>query len=398
MLMGRPVERPELSADEAEKLKVMEDEGALSIPAKIVLRRAAGLRQREVAAQLGVSPMTVTKWTRRFHLMRLLAFDHQPRRGRKPVPEEKACEVLAATGSIRQIAANTGLSPATVQRIRAAADSGHGGRPGGLKKTSFKSQPDEAEASRQQRNVALTVRHLGKLWDEAQKAPQLCHRLGVLEFIRPETLEGFRVGEVPSLANYEKLGLFTPRRRRTLLNQIQFTMRLDDPILVWIGSIENFEPRIWVVDGLARLSAVAMIKSEYPNTFKTIPVQLVRGTSDAAIAESIRRRLRPGERVRSVTRQALYHLHRQLLGDFWRLGEALGMYIKAESETASRLRKLSPKEALRELREIVEPSLKREFNEHAVGEGTDQASAGEPIPYLQAMADLEESLESDDLP
>ncbi|MFI4980897.1 MAG: IS630 family transposase [Nevskiales bacterium] len=98
--------------------------------AAIVLLRADGMTQGQVAAQLGISRVTVHDWCRRFASQRLDGLDEAPGRGRKPSlpPDavrmvlEKAVTPPATLGrwSCRSMAREAGISQASVQRLWAA--------------------------------------------------------------------------------------------------------------------------------------------------------------------------------------------------------------------------------------------------------------------------------------
>ncbi|HSW43598.1 MAG TPA: IS630 family transposase [Patescibacteria group bacterium] len=100
--------------------------------ARIVLRAADGRPNRAIAAELGVSPMTVLLWRRRFERERLPGLRDAARPGREPTyGREERDRVIARTlepppdgtthWSARRMAARTGISITTVQRIWAEA-------------------------------------------------------------------------------------------------------------------------------------------------------------------------------------------------------------------------------------------------------------------------------------
>ena len=100
--------------------------------ALIVLHRADGLSQAETARRLGISRAAVIKWERRFRASGLDGLADAKGRGRKPSIDPKVREriVLGATRpppnrtrwSVRGMAAATGVSKATVQRLWSAND------------------------------------------------------------------------------------------------------------------------------------------------------------------------------------------------------------------------------------------------------------------------------------
>ena len=100
--------------------------------AQIILLAATGLSQEKVAAQVGVTRVTVNHWCRRFASQRLQGLADAPGRGRKaglPAPAvRKALETVATPPatmgrwSCRTMARATGLSKDSVQRLWAAND------------------------------------------------------------------------------------------------------------------------------------------------------------------------------------------------------------------------------------------------------------------------------------
>jgi transposase len=98
--------------------------------AEIILLRAEGIRQGQIAARLGVSRVTVNDWCQRFLAQRLAGLDDAPGRGRKPsLPSEAVRMVLEkavtppatlARWSCRTMAREAGISQASVQRLWAA--------------------------------------------------------------------------------------------------------------------------------------------------------------------------------------------------------------------------------------------------------------------------------------
>ena len=100
--------------------------------ASIVLHRADGLSQAETARRLGISRAAVIKWERRFRASGLDGLADAKGRGRKPSIDPKVREriVLGVTRpppnrtrwSVRGMAAATGVSKATVQRLWSAND------------------------------------------------------------------------------------------------------------------------------------------------------------------------------------------------------------------------------------------------------------------------------------
>ena len=97
----------------------------------LLMARAGGANTR-IAAELGVSPATVSAWRERFAADGLKGLGGvRPGRGRKPsIPDEKVAAIVDATlhekppgethWSCRTMAKAHGVSPATVQRIWSA--------------------------------------------------------------------------------------------------------------------------------------------------------------------------------------------------------------------------------------------------------------------------------------
>ena len=95
--------------------------------ARIVLRRAAGAKESEVAGALGVSLTTVSTWSRRFELHGLEGLKDRPGRGRKAwLPTDKVRQVITRVvqppkgkkkWSTRSMAAAVGVSHQSVHRI-----------------------------------------------------------------------------------------------------------------------------------------------------------------------------------------------------------------------------------------------------------------------------------------
>lgn len=101
--------------------------------ARIVLARAQGLSQEATVRQLGVSRPTVIRWERRFAALGVQGLlKDAPGRGPKPsIPEAKKDKLITQATqpppnrtrwSVRSMARQVGVSPASVQRIWAAND------------------------------------------------------------------------------------------------------------------------------------------------------------------------------------------------------------------------------------------------------------------------------------
>ena len=100
--------------------------------AQIVGLAVGGMKQGQIAAEVGVSRVTVNHWCRRFMTQGLDSLEDAPGRGRKAsLPTDKIRRVLEEVGrppkalgrwSCRTMAKAAGLSKATVQRLWAAND------------------------------------------------------------------------------------------------------------------------------------------------------------------------------------------------------------------------------------------------------------------------------------
>lgn len=101
---------------------------ALALRARIVLGCASGLPNKDVAAQLGVAPNTVSKWRRRFLADGMDGLRDKPRSGAPRTVDDARIEAVivrtleslpsdATHWSSRGMARTSGLSTSTVQRI-----------------------------------------------------------------------------------------------------------------------------------------------------------------------------------------------------------------------------------------------------------------------------------------
>ena len=134
--MARPISIIELSpSDKRELQKRAQAHSASkrdSLRASIILLRAEGMRQVDVAEDLGVSVQTVNKWSQRFEREGLAGLKDEPGRGRKPsIPAEVVRRVITEAGkapkprtrwSTRSLAKELGISQSSVQRIWKAND------------------------------------------------------------------------------------------------------------------------------------------------------------------------------------------------------------------------------------------------------------------------------------
>src|SRR3974390_952360 len=130
--------RGEIALDAGERLELQRRIRATTVAvrdrqrAEIIVLRADGMTQGQIAARLGVSRMTVNDWCQRFLARRLAGLDDAPGRGRKPsLPPEAVRMVLdkavtppatLARWSRRTMAREAGISQASVQRLWASND------------------------------------------------------------------------------------------------------------------------------------------------------------------------------------------------------------------------------------------------------------------------------------
>jgi len=129
--MARPVSVIELTQEEkAELQRRIRSSTATqrdALRARIVLLRAEGRSEAEVAAEAGASVNTVSLWSRRFELGGLEGLQDAPGRGRKPsLPESKVQQVITRVTqppagrqrwSTRSMASAVGISHQSVHAI-----------------------------------------------------------------------------------------------------------------------------------------------------------------------------------------------------------------------------------------------------------------------------------------
>lgn len=129
--MSRPIMQMVLSNDARAELSrrargstVAKQE---SLRAQIILKKADGMRQDDIAAELDVSRVIITKWTSRFTEQGLTGLADKPGRGRKPsLPPAKVAAVITRVTqpppgrtrwSVRSMARAVGVSPHAVYDI-----------------------------------------------------------------------------------------------------------------------------------------------------------------------------------------------------------------------------------------------------------------------------------------
>ena len=132
MPMGRPKATLVLDSELREQLESLANSRSLPAGlvrrAKIILLSAAGKTNREIAPQLETSTNTVGLWRRRFLKHGVSGLYEELRPGRpRPISDERVAQLVRKTlktkpkagthWSIRQIAAETGVSKSTVHRI-----------------------------------------------------------------------------------------------------------------------------------------------------------------------------------------------------------------------------------------------------------------------------------------
>lgn len=134
--MGRPISIVQITEQEKQELQRRVKSPTVSkrdsLRAQIILRRAEGVKQREVAEQLGVSVACVNKWSQRFEREGMEGLKDRAGRGRRPsIPPEKVEQVITRATrppkprkrwSVRAMAKEVGISPDSVHRIWKAND------------------------------------------------------------------------------------------------------------------------------------------------------------------------------------------------------------------------------------------------------------------------------------
>lgn len=129
---GRPVTQllitDAVRAELETRLRVRKAPADEKLRMRIVLGCADGLSGKVLAARLHTSAQTVSKWRRRYEAYRIAGLTDAPRAGRpRTVSDEQVQQVVdkvrqetpnnATHWSVRQMSRESGVSPATVQRI-----------------------------------------------------------------------------------------------------------------------------------------------------------------------------------------------------------------------------------------------------------------------------------------
>lgn len=132
MAIGRPKTLLILDAEQREQLESLANSRSLPAGlvsrAKIVLLSASGKTNVDIARQLKMTNATVGKWRQRFFEQGISGLQDELRPGRpRPISDERVARLVGKTlktkpkarthWSIRQIAAETGVSKSTVHRI-----------------------------------------------------------------------------------------------------------------------------------------------------------------------------------------------------------------------------------------------------------------------------------------
>jgi transposase len=134
--MARPISKVDLTEPERQELegrvKASTASQRDSLRAAIILRRAEGIKQAQVARELGVSVACVNKWSQRFERDGLDGLQDAKGRGRPPcLPSDKVEQVITRATqppkprtrwTVRTMAQAVGMSPDSVHRIWQAND------------------------------------------------------------------------------------------------------------------------------------------------------------------------------------------------------------------------------------------------------------------------------------
>ncbi len=134
--MARPISKVDLTEAERQELEGRVNAWTASqrdsLRAAIILRRAEGIKQAQVAQELGVSVACVNKWSQRFERDGLDGLQDAKGRGRPPsLPSDKVEQVITGATqppkprtrwTVRTMAQAVGMSPDSVHRIWKAND------------------------------------------------------------------------------------------------------------------------------------------------------------------------------------------------------------------------------------------------------------------------------------
>ena len=134
--MARPISIIEVTDCEQQELERRVNAPTVSkrdsLRAAIVLRRVEGMKQVQVAEELGVSVACVNKWSQRFERDGLEGLQDKAGRGRRPsIPTRRVEKVITQATrppkprtrwSVRTMAKEVGISPDSVHRIWRAND------------------------------------------------------------------------------------------------------------------------------------------------------------------------------------------------------------------------------------------------------------------------------------
>jgi transposase len=129
--MARPISQVDVTLEERTELqrrvRASTTPQRERLRARIILLRATGKKEEDIARELGVSLNSVSKWSNRFEVLGLSGLADKAGRGRKPsLPAEKIEQVLTKVTqppkgrrrwSVRTMARAVGISPDSVHRI-----------------------------------------------------------------------------------------------------------------------------------------------------------------------------------------------------------------------------------------------------------------------------------------
>jgi len=322
--MGRPTTLIVITdAEKRELERLASEQTSKRVPANIILLRARGIRQRDVATKLQISPTTVSLWSNRFRVNRLRGLEIKPRESF--ISRDKVEAILSGPrNSVRAIAKAHGISPTSVQRLL------RGGKAKEVSEANLSNTNQETyeatllsleepaarvsgksrgERRLGNRRLRATINSTIKFIQRIQLERRRIQGYGnerIFLYVNPAVITGYRRGESFDFGLNRRRGLGHPKEARNadsfllegntprakgfqrLLSTIKSSMRLDDPITIWIN--KSAKPsNILLVDGAMRLSAIGILQREFPDTFRSIPVQVLEGSRDASLTEIVRR-------------------------------------------------------------------------------------------------------------